>query len=566
MELNATEKKMIRATASRLDKAAAIGLLLFLIGLPFHLVIKKLFLDPVGTYWKEILLGLLVVIWLIQSIRQRRLLLTGTALDKAVLIYLGLLVARFVLDGFTLTGAWGLYASVMYLPLFWLVPATLRRFPGRSTWLVLVLIVIGVVAALGALVEFTLDKPLWPADELLELYGSYDAFLYGTHLRRAYFTFDSPTALANTLAMILPLAFALVLFARQPRSRILAGAAVVVIAGGILVTYSRGIWVASALAILVMVFLGVRKQLNKRTWLAAASVLGIIGFTALVVALARPGRPSPANEGVADLTLPAYQVAPVRDVVIDLLQEEPAFGEVQTQVWTLEDPLNGQTDQRQVLFEHPTENAKAEIIFEVDVPVDGALRFAISLSPEVWALDKGDGVNFQLFVREQDSSAGGKFIFNRYINPKVNPNDRRWLNFIVDLSAWAGRTIDLSFITEDGPVSDFNFDWAGWADPQIITIDPAFIFANASQDNNIVVQQIGLIMDWAKDQSNQDRLYAWNTALDSWKQSPLWGIGLGSTGFAALRTHPETAFVTESQVLKSLTELGLLGLLSLGYL
>jgi O-antigen ligase len=46
----------------------------------------------------------------------------------------------------------------------------------------------------------------------------------------------------------------------------------------------------------------------------------------------------------------------------------------------------------------------------------------------------------------------------------------------------------------------------------------------------------------------------------------LWGQGLGTTGAAALRSEPERAFVTESQVLKSLTELGILGLVVFAYL
>ena len=54
--------------------------------------------------------------------------------------------------------------------------------------------------------------------------------------------------------------------------------------------------------------------------------------------------------------------------------------------------------------------------------------------------------------------------------------------------------------------------------------------------------------------------------MSSWEAAPLWGNGLGTTGVAALRTQPERAFVTESQVLKALTELGVLGLLALAFL
>ena len=61
-------------------------------------------------------------------------------------------------------------------------------------------------------------------------------------------------------------------------------------------------------------------------------------------------------------------------------------------------------------------------------------------------------------------------------------------------------------------------------------------------------------------------LAAWSQAIRAWRAAPLWGQGLGTTGVAALRTQHERAFVTESQVLKALVELGPLGLLALAYL
>ena len=76
------------------------GLVLVLVGLPFHLMIKRLIPGPIGTYWKEAVLGLLTLLWAIRSIVERRLLLTGTPLDSAVLVTLGLLALRFVLQIF----------------------------------------------------------------------------------------------------------------------------------------------------------------------------------------------------------------------------------------------------------------------------------------------------------------------------------------------------------------------------------------------------------------------------------------------------------------------------------
>jgi len=542
----------------------AIGLALFLLILPFHLVVKKLIPDPLGTYWKEIWLGLLIAVWGVVGLRHRKLLWSGTALDVAVLIYLGLLLLRFGLDRSSWTGAWGLYMSVLYLPLFWLTPMVLRRYPHWATGLVALLVGVMTIIALGGLIEFVLDKPLWPSDELLQRYGSYNAFIYGTHLRRVYFTFDSPTALANTLAMLLPLALALMLLARRNLWRMVAGVAAVLIAVGIVLTFSRGIWVASILALVVMGALGMVGQRNWRVWLMAVGTLTFIGLAWGVVVVLRPSQPAPAYVGVVDLPPEAYRTAPVTGVAENLLSTQPAYGTAITQTWTLFDSISGHDDTRSVLYEHPLESGKEEIIYRVNVPEGGALRFAITLSPEVWSPAKGDGTSFQVYVVEPDKPAEGRFVFVRYINPKSNPNDRRWLNFLVDLSPWASRMVNLSLITEDGPTGNWTYDWAGWADLQLVGIQPDYF--NSVKKENVVLHYTGSILDWTQDETNRDRLAAWGLALEAWRAAPLWGNGLGSTGAAALRTDPSHAFVTESQVLKALVELGLPGLLVLAYL
>jgi O-antigen ligase len=124
--------------------------------------------------------------------------------------------------------------------------------------------------------------------------------------------------------------------------------------------------------------------------------------------------------------------------------------------------------------------------------------------------------------------------------------------------------VNLSLITEGGPAGDWAFDWGGWAELQIVSVEPG-TFASARAEN-AVLRHTGSILDWARDETNRDRLAAWNLALDAWRSAPLWGNGLGRTGVAALRTSPEDAFVTESQMLKALVELGLPGLLALAYL
>src|SRR5690606_18867329 len=121
-------------------------------------------------------------------------------------------------------------------------------------------------------------------------------------------------------------------------------------------------------------------------------------------------------------------------------------------------------------------------------------------------------------------------------------------------------------IAEPGPDHNDAYDWAGWADLELGSIDPAFIEANRTPQVNPVARHITSITDWAQDESNRDRLGAWNLGLAAWRENPLWGSGLGVTGAAAFRTMPEQAIATESQVLKALVELGIPGLLVWGFL
>ena len=422
----------------------------------------------------------------------------------------------------------------------------------------------GALVALGGLIEFALDVPLWPSAEMIRRQGFASVYIYGSHVRRVYFTFDSPTTLANTLAMLLPMALSLLLVARHAVARLAAGVAAGLMGAGIVVTFSRGVWVATALALLAM---GVLSGLVRRTWRAlvvACAALLLIALAWWVAFVAWQGREDSTYQGVVELSPGAYHSAPLTQIDQVLLRETPMHGQGVTQTWSLLEPITDQEDVRLVLYQHPPERGKDEIIYRVQVPDAGALRFAIALSPETWSPDKGDGASFQLYVAEADAPHGGEFVFVRYINPKFNPNDRRWRNFLVDLSPWAGNTVYLSLITEAGPAGDWAFDWAGWADLQVASVEPGY-FASARRED-AVLRHTRSILDWARDETNRDRLAAWNLAFNAWRAAPLWGQGLGTTGAAALRTQPERAFVTESQVLKALVELGPLGLLALSYL
>lgn len=548
-----------------LDRIITGGLLIFLALLPFHLVIKQLVPDPAGTYWKESLLAVLLLLWLGRCVLARKVLLSGTALDLPVLLYLGVILLRMLFDGSGSVALWGAYISILYLPLFWLVPLALRRYPRLVSGLLTGLTALGGLAALGGILEFLMDKPLWPSVELISRQGYPDMYVYGTHLRRVYFVFDSPATLANTLAMILPLALVLVFQPRRWWMRLAAGGAAVLMFTAILLTFSRGIWVALALTAAVVVLV---RMISDRQWkfLLRAMMMGLAALTVLaVVWLSTPVSNPEVNRYAVELLPDAYQRVPLGQQPVSLRQMTPAEGEPEKQEWTLFDPIQQRDDQRQVIYTHPKTDAPMQVIYEVTVPERGILRVAIALSPAVWTPEKGDGVNFKIYIQEKGADQG-KFVFIRYINPKANPKDRRWRNYAVDLSAWSGRQVNLYLIAEAGPAGDYSYDWAGWAGLDLGTAPNGYIAANWPVPQNQVAAHLASITDWTRDESNRDRLAAWNQGIAAWKQNPMWGRGLGTTGVAALRTQPETAFVTESQVLKSLVELGLAGLFIWGFL
>ena len=458
----------------RLNASLFLGLTILFAVLPFHLVVKELIPGPIGTYWKEGLLGLLVLLWIAQCVQSRRLLLSGTSLDGAVLVYLMLLLVGFALSrtGWTSapgrTGAWGLYVSVMYLPVFWLVSTALRKRPHRAVWLILLLVAVGGLVALGGLVEFLVGTLLWPSDQVSEQLGYPDVYIRGAHVRRVYSTFDSPTTLANTLALLLPLALSLVLIPAPfsamagrkgwNRVRLVAGGSAILMLACVIVTFSQDIWVVTALSFLAM---GLLSGFARRKWrplLAAAGALLVLGMTWGGTAALRSVSVALTNQGIVELSSSAY-VAALVQVHEELLRVEPVLGEPIIQDWTLVDPVADREDGRVVLYQHPGPSGQADIVYRVSVPEGGALRFAIALSPEVWSREKGDGTRFRIYVHELGAPYAGGRVFAHYIDPKHRPSDCRWRKYLVDLSPWAGRTVNLHLVTDWGPEGNWAFDW-----------------------------------------------------------------------------------------------------------
>jgi hypothetical protein len=85
---------------------------------------------------------------------------------------------------------------------------------------------------------------------------------------------------------------------------------------------------------------------------------------------------------------------------------------------------------------------------------------------QVDAHDKSDGVGFLIELR-----SGGKIekLFSATLNPKDVPADRAGKPVRLDLSAYAGKEVELLFSTDPGPNNNDSFDWAGWVKPRFVS-------------------------------------------------------------------------------------------------
>jgi hypothetical protein len=121
-------------------------------------------------------------------------------------------------------------------------------------------------------------------------------------------------------------------------------------------------------------------------------------------------------------------------------------------------------DTKFVLYEHPPYD---RLPFAVAVtPAQQRLLFSLAMNPAVYDGSQplcGDGVDFRLEAR--DKAGRTSPLYERYIDPKHNPADRRWVEDSADLSRYLGQQIDLLFTTTPGPAGNNCMDWAGCGNP-----------------------------------------------------------------------------------------------------
>lgn len=124
---------------------------------------------------------------------------------------------------------------------------------------------------------------------------------------------------------------------------------------------------------------------------------------------------------------------------------------------------------RITIFQHPVLPADLQIMnshiiySNVSIPRDAKLKFGIAIDPRAWDFP-GDGVQFKILIQDDQ---GSHEVFSQYIDPKHNIEDRKWHDFEIDLTEYANKTVNISFVTNPGPSGNSGYDWANWSEPII---------------------------------------------------------------------------------------------------
>jgi hypothetical protein len=114
------------------------------------------------------------------------------------------------------------------------------------------------------------------------------------------------------------------------------------------------------------------------------------------------------------------------------------------------------------------ERAHGRITFRLTPPPSAWFTASVAVDPSAWN-EAGDGVLFRLGIA--DGKGGYDELLNQHVNPAANKSDRRWIPAAIDLSAWAGREINLVLSTNasvPGKSEDLRNDLALWCAPRLV--------------------------------------------------------------------------------------------------
>jgi len=134
-------------------------------------------------------------------------------------------------------------------------------------------------------------------------------------------------------------------------------------------------------------------------------------------------------------------------------------GKTYTETMTIND------EARPIIFQLPT----SRLVYTLDLPQHSTLAFGFGMAPEIWYADKGDGVEFNIYVRKPEEPYKLYLVYQKYIDPKNNPDDRHWFDGCLDLSRFGNQVVEIIFETLPGPAGNSNYDWAGLSTPALVS-------------------------------------------------------------------------------------------------
>lgn len=149
---------------------------------------------------------------------------------------------------------------------------------------------------------------------------------------------------------------------------------------------------------------------------------------------------------------------------IDLIELFPD-AEKRTTMASLEDAFAIETvvisgERQRSLFAHPF----SRVIWTVTVPEGAVLRTAAALRPDSWK-SPSDGAIFRVGVSDGPTYTN---LAREVVRPQDVPSDRRWFPIEIDLSAYAGRQVQVIFNTEPGESGNAVGDACVWGSPRIV--------------------------------------------------------------------------------------------------
>ena len=222
-----------------------------------------------------VVIALLVTLGLVAVRGRLRLRRTPLDIPLAILVASALVSTVFAVNrNLSLFGSYGRYEGfltiVLYALLYWLAVQSLDG-PKDATIVLRGLLGAGFVVAVLSLLQVAFGSLNAPG-------AAETGFSFGGVLR-GYGTFGNPNALGAFLAMLLPVAVWEFLAARSASARWLSANVTLVLALGLLVTFSRSAWLGAGIGVVTVLFVAAPPRVR---W--ATLVLPIVALVVIVVA------------------------------------------------------------------------------------------------------------------------------------------------------------------------------------------------------------------------------------------------------------------------------------------